>query len=396
MIGMTERSWSGRWVRVAIAFLAMAAVVTAIARGIVRDGNGEPATPARRGGSSGDAAAVTGADAARSRRPPCGPTRGPFRPGRWPGGCWRPYGPHSPFNQPLPVRPRLAADSAEIVRRLLDFGAIQNAAIGIADTPHDFGHPVYFAGAHDPRYTLRCDGRYGRCPLDGRRARVPARAQPAAGADAHLAVVDQRTGREDDLFEVTAKPRRGGVLRFTFGGSTTVGGSGLRAGATAAGFGLLAGIIRAAELERGEIRHALLITVLCDSGRPVYPAAGIGGPCSALGRATAGAPHMGTRLQLALSSRAISLLPTRRWVKAILHAMARYGMFVSDTGGSSWGLQLESGTTYTSFGYPDPLIAFARRAGLPRYQGHYVLSLRDVVNWRRLRVIAPCVSARRC
>ena len=76
--------------------------------------------------------------------------------------------------------------------------------------------------------------------------------------------------------------------------------------------------------------------------------------------------------------------------------MARYGMFVGDTGGSSWGLQLESGTTYTSFGYPDPLVAFARRAGIPRYQGRYVLSLRDVVNWRNLRVIAPCVSARRC
>jgi hypothetical protein len=391
---MTERSCSGRSVRAAVAILAIASGATAVVVGLASDGDSKRATPTRVTRSSVDAAA--GRDLARSRRTACGPTRGPFGPGRWPGGCWRPYGPLSPFNQRLPARPRLAVDSAAIVRRLLDFGPIQNVAIGTADTPDDFGHPVYFAGAHDPRYTLRCRGRYGRCPLDGRRVRIPGRARPAAGADAHLAVVDQRTGREDDLYEVTDKPRGGGVLRFTFGGSTWVHGSGLRAGANAAGFGLLAGLIRAAEIERGEIRHALLITVLCDNGRAVYPAVGVGRPCSAIGRATAGAPPMGTRFQLALSPRAISLLPAPRWAKAILNAMALYGMFVSDTGGSSWGLQLESGTTYTSFGYADPLIAFGRRAGLPRYEGRYVLTVRDVVNWRRLRVIAPCVSARRC
>jgi hypothetical protein len=391
---VAERLWSGRGLLLAIGVIA----IVAIAMAVIGPGDGRGPTPR----ASDDARSATGesaatpAGAADRRGGPCGPTRGFFGPGRWPGGCWRPYGPHSPFNQPLPSRPRLAADSAAIVRRLLGFGAIQNAAIGTADTFDDFGHAVYFAGARDPRYSLRCNGRYGRCPLDGRSVRVPGPARPAAGNDAHLAVVDQRTGREDDLFGVIDKPRRGGILRFTFGGSTSVGGSGLRAGATASGFGLLAGTIRAAELERGEIRHALFVTVLCDNGRAVYPAVGVGRPCSFVGRAMAGAPPMGARLQLALSPRVVSALPVPGWARTILEAMARYGMFVGDTGGSSWGLQLESGTTYTSFGYPDPLVAFARRAGIPRYQGRYVLSLRDVVNWRNLRVIAPCVSARRC
>jgi hypothetical protein len=326
----------------------------------------------------------------------CGPTRGPFRPGRWPGACWRPYGPRSPFNQPLPARPRLAPRSAAIVHRLLGFGALQHLTIGTAGTPDDFGHPVYFNRRVNPRYTLSCEGRYGRCPLHGRRIRIPPRARPAAGSDAHLAVIDQRTGVEYDLYEVTSKPPRGGLVRFTFGGSTSIRGSGLGAEATAAGFGLLAGTIRAAELERGEIRHALFMTVLCDNGQAVPPADGVGRPCSDIGQPNEDAPAMGTRFQLAMSPGEIERLPLPRFKRAILHAMARYGMFVGDTGGSSWGLQLESGATYTSFGRADPLVTFARRARLPRYEGRHVLKLRNAVDWRRLRVIDPCVSRSRC
>ena len=336
------------------------------------------------------------ADAARSPAATCRPTHGPFRPGRWPGGCWRPYGRRSPFNRPLPARPRLAPDSNTIVERLQELGGPQHLQIGTAGTPDDFAHPVAFSRRRDPLYRLRCRGRYGTCPLNGHTIRVPARARPAAGGDAHLAVVDQRHRVEYDLWDVTSKPPRGGTLRFTYGGRTAFRGDGLRAGATAAGFGLLAGAIRAAELERGRIRHALFMTVLCDAGRHVYPADDVGRPCSAIGRPDAGAPPMGTRFQLAMSRREIAALRAPRWTKAILLAMARYGMFVGDTGGSSWGLQLESGATYTSYGRPDPLVAFARRAGLPRHEGRWVLALSDVVDWRRLRVVDPCVTARRC
>jgi hypothetical protein len=324
----------------------------------------------------------------------CGPTRGPFRPGRWPGGCWRPYGRTSPFNQPLPAHPRVAARSTAIVRRILGFGLPQNLVIGTAGAPDDFGHPVYYARRSDPRFTLRCLGRFGRCPLDGRRVRIPAKARPATGSDAHMAVIDQQTGAEYDLYEVTSQ--HDGVVSFTFGGSTSIAGTGLGAGATASGFGLLAGTIRAAELERGVINHALFMTALCDSGRAVPPAIKSGRPCSAIGRPNRDAPPMGTRLQLAVDRRTIEALPVPWWTRAILRAMRRYGVFLGDTGGSSWGLQLESGATYTSFGYPDPLVTFARRVGLPRHDDRHVLALSHAVDWRRLRVIAPCVTLRRC
>lgn len=324
----------------------------------------------------------------------CGPTRGPFFAGRWPGGCWRPYGPASPFNQSLPAHPRLAPGSSAIVQRILGFGVPQHLVIGTAGTRDDFGHPAYFARPTDPVYTLSCRGRFGPCPLDGRLARIPAGARPAAGSDGHLAAINQRTGIEYDLFE--ANVPRNGVVTFAFGGSTRIRGDGLGAGATASGFGLLAGTIRAVELERGVIRHALFMTVLCDDGTFVPPAVKSGQPCSSIGRPNTNAPPMGTRLQLNLSPRAIAALPVPFWTRAILRAMARYGAFVGDTGGSSWGLQLESGATYTSFGRPDPLVTFARRVGLRTFGGRYVLPLRGAVDWRRLRVIAPCVTARRC
>jgi hypothetical protein len=325
---------------------------------------------------------------------PCGPTHGPFFAGHWPGGCWRPYGPSSPFNQRLPASPRVAPGSTAMVRRILGFGGPQHLVIGTAGTSDDFGHPAYFARATDPVYTLSCRGRFGPCPLDGQQVHIPAKARPAAGSDGHLATVDQTTGLEYDLFEASVP--RNGVVTFTFGGSTRIRGDGLGAGATASGFGLLAGSIRAVELERGVIPHALFMTVFCDDGTFVPPAVKSGRPCSEIGQPNTNAPPMGTRLQLNLSPRAIAALPVPFWTRAILRAMARYGAFVGDTGGASWGLQLESGATYRSFGYPDPLVTFARRVGLRSFGRHYVLPLRGVVDWRRLRVIAPCVTARRC
>jgi hypothetical protein len=281
-----------------------------------------------------------------------------------------------------------------MVRRILGFGGPQHLVIGTAGTPDDFGHPAYFARPTDPLYTLSCRGRFGPCPLDGQQARIPAGARPAAGGDGHLATIDQSTGVEYDLFE--ASPPRNGVVAFTFGGSTRIRGDGLGAGATASGFGLLAGTIRAAELEHGSIRHALFMTVLCDSGAFVPPAVKDGQRCSAIGRPNTNAPPMGTRLQLNMTPRAIAALPVPYWTRAILRAMARYGAFVGDTGGGSWGLQLESGATYTSFGRPDPLVTFARRVGLRAFGRHYVLPLAGVVDWRRLCVIAPCVTLHRC
>ena len=203
----------------------------------------------------------------------CMPLFGTFGPGNWPGGCWRPYSATSPFNQMIPANPRLDPRSPQIVSRLLGFGSVQHLLAGQADTPDDYSHPTYYSQLLDPLYTLHCyEASWGTCAIEGERVNVPNAARPAGGGDAHLTVVNQITGREYDLYKVRSKPAGGGTLEFRWGGSTSINGTGLGSAATASQVGNLAGIIRAQELEAGEINHAIFIVAKCDSGVYIHPA----------------------------------------------------------------------------------------------------------------------------
>ncbi len=323
---------------------------------------------------------------------------GGFGAGAWPSGCWRPFTATSPFNRRVPSSPPVAADSEAVVRRLLGFGALKHLEAGHADTADDFGHPTYYSGPGDPVFRLHCyEESWGRCEIEGHEIHVPDAARPAAGADGHLAVVDQVSGWEYDLYKVRSKPAGGGVLEFRWGGRTRIDGDGLGSEATAAGFANLAGVVRAAELAAGRIDHALFVTVHCDAGRAVFPARKSGRSCALLGESTDDAPPMGAHLWLAMSPDEIAALPVPEWKKTVLRAMAQYGMFVGDTGGGSWGLKLQSGSTYTSFGFADELVGFARENGWTPYGDVWVGNLRDGVDWaRRLRVLDPCVSRGGC
>ena len=313
--------------------------------------------------------------------------------GSWPSACWRPYADTSPFNRPLPANPRLLGNSGAIVRALAS--GPDKLTVGNSDTSWDYSHPTYYSGPGDPEFTLHCyESSWGTCPIEGHRIRVPDRARAARGDDAHMTVVDLQSGWEYDLYKVRSKPAGGGRLEFRWGGRTRIDGEGNGSGATVAGFGNLAGIIRAQELQAGEIRHALFMVIQCSSGHAVYPATGgAGSPCS--DRSTA-AP-MGARFQLDMSDQQIESLSVPGWKKTILRAMARYGMYFGDTGSGGWGLQMESGATYTSFGYEDALVTFARSAGVPGQGGQHVFDIGAGVDWRsHLRVVDPCEARGAC
>lgn len=327
----------------------------------------------------------------------CSPTHGP---GAAPPACWRPYGPDSPFNVRLPPRPRLLSGSEGVGRQLAEWGPAQRLMLGTADTEEDFWHPIYYARPQSPVFRIRCV-LWRPCPVEGHRVRIPDEARPAAGSDAHLAVVDHSTGWEYDFWQVREKPRGGGRLVVGYGGRTRIQGSGLGAGATAAGFGLLAGIVRPPEMDAGNIRHALFIVVRCSNGRAVYPArrGSSGSPCRQFGLAADRAPPLGARLWLSLSERGIKQLGVPRWKRVLLLALHRYGGFVGDTmnGHSSFGVGFESGASYTSFGLPDPWVRFGRSAGGIESDGSYILELDSGVDWGQfLRVVHPCESRGRC
>ncbi len=320
---------------------------------------------------------------------------GNFGVGSWPGGCWRPYADDSPFNQRLPRRPRLDPRSDAIVRRVTGWGKPADLQAGVSGTRSDWQHPTYYPDRNDPEYEIHCTESWGTCEIEGMHVRIPERAEAAAGSDGHLTVVDQDTGWEYDFWQVRRKPRGGGRLVISWGGRTRIDGDGLGSDANAAHYGSLAGIIRAEEMRRGRIDHALFMLVRCDSGRKVYPARGLGLPCDH----SAGAPSQGTRFQLDLSPAEINALGVPAWKKTILRAMAEYGLYVGDTtGGTPWNIWFESGATYTSFGRRDPMVAFARGSDVWRSSdGSVYYDWASGINWRRdLRVVAPCVAERSC
>jgi hypothetical protein len=329
---------------------------------------------------------------------------------RWPDATWRPYAHSSPFNRPIPADVRVHPDSARIVKRILAFGDPSPAPIqaGTSGTADDYSHPTYYARRSDPLYVLRPDDRGE--PLLGQRIHIPAAARPATGDDAHLTVV-QPDGWEYDFWRVWSKPRGGGVLRYSLGSRTRIDGSGLEGRATAAQFSTLAGIVRAPELEAGTIDHALFLVVSClnrsrsfgdgvrlprhdeDKSSYVYPASDGGALCD---RDYRFLPPMGARLQLAMSPEEIDALGLPAWKTGVLKALATYGGYVGDTGGPGFAVMTESGLTYTSYGRPDPLLAFGRAAYeagdayVSEYQGRYLFDLADGVDWARyLRVVAP-------
>ncbi len=318
-----------------------------------------------------------------------------------PGACWRPYSDSSPFNTPIGSSTQVSSNSAQVVNRLVGFGSMDNTVAGTGGTGADWMHPIYFSQPSDPLYTIHCTVSSGQCPtLNGMQLRIPSAAQPAGAGDGHMAVIDQSSGWEWDFWQVQSKPAGGGTLTVSSAGRTMITGDGLKSGATASYFGLAAGVIRGEEMQAGEIDHALFLVVKCTNGTAVWPAAtskASGRSCSSMGLSNANAPAMGQHFYLEMSDAQINALMVPSWQKTILRAMAHYGMYVGDTGGSSWGVQIESGTSYTSFGETDPWVTFAKQAGVPTYQSsyglQYVFKWSQAVDWGSLlrTVAAPGV-----
>jgi hypothetical protein len=331
------------------------------------------------------------------RSPLCGQAAAWLGPSS-PPACWRPYAATSPFNEEIPRAARLAPNSARVVRRLLSFGPLQHLSAGDAGRADDFGRAAYFNHPGDPVFAVHCTKPRGSCPVEGRRIRIPDAARVPGGSDGHLTVVDHASGWEYDFWRVQSKPRGGGRLVVAWGGRTRIDGDGLGSYAVAARFGTLAGALRPEELQAGQINHALAISVHCDSGSVVYPATHGSTSCASLGLPDADAPAVGARFQLAMTPAQINALDVPAYRKTVLRAMARYGMYVADTGGS-WGLIKESGLVTTSFGLPDRWVQLARTVHAPYWapDRRYAINIRDGVDWARyLRVIAPCVAQRTC
>jgi hypothetical protein len=335
---------------------------------------------------------------------------GSFGAGAWPGACWQPYSPASPFNRPLPANPRVSPDSNGIIWRMLSQTSRPYPSELEARNDYSFGEPTYYPKSTDPEFTIHCTRTsWGRCAVEGMSVRIPAGAKPEGGVascnsdscpDAHITVVDQAQNREYDLWQVQQSPipTSGGTLNVSWGGYTSMTGSGAdgQGDATGSHWADLAGRVRAEEMEAGEIDHALFIDIRCDNGSHVYPARSHGARCSD----PTNAPPLGTRLQLDYTPAEIFGLHVPGWQKPILIAMAKYGMYFGDTGTRNlFNIEVESDLQYTSMGQPPKWLPLAKANHWAYWDGEggmYTGKFKHSVDWSRLRVIDPCVTAGTC
>jgi hypothetical protein len=315
---------------------------------------------------------------------------GSFGVGRWPPGCWRPYGNRSPFNRPIPPNARISPESDAIVNYIATHGWAFNPDRHGNFTIDDRGsRPVYWSTRSDPVVTVRCVGRYT-CERN-MRVHVPSGAVPQQESDGHMTIIDQALAREYDFWRASGPEH--GVITVSAGNSIPIGagsGTGIGAVAEAANLGLAGGLIRGAELMRGRIDHALVTTVQCVQARDVWPASGHGDALCPRGDP---GPHFGTLLQLAMSSAQIAASHAPAWERAVMTAMARYGVYVVDTNGpgdTELSLISEDELSFTAFGYPGALSRFVSAMG----GDGSVTGLPIPVS--RLRVILPCVPRGTC
>lgn len=344
----------------------------------------------------------------------CPQAFGSFSVGHWPPGCWRPYGPNSPFNREIPADPSVAPDSSAIVGHFLRYHIHFQGGPGRFALTTPGRAPVYWSQPSDPVVAIECTAKWGpgTCrgtngvSINGISIRIPAGARPETFVEGHMTVVDQAAQREYDFYHAAWAPDHR-KLSVWSGGEVPIGpdsGTGLGPPTTAANFSNMAGLIRGAELQAGYINHALVASVPCTSGFS-WPARGAYGySCRDLGQpdpAGGAAPKLGMLLQLKMTDRQIAASGAPRWEQAVMTAMARYGIYVNDTNGSgdpnSIELEALGDESFTTFGATPDLASSLWRLGGSYYAplDRWILS-GTTIRAADLRVIAPCVPRGTC
>jgi hypothetical protein len=286
----------------------------------------------------------------------------------------------SVFNEPLPAKPPLAADSATLVHAFQT--QIKRAGGQVVINTTEWSAPVYVVGADSK--TVAMAGQSSICPRpDGVSAGflaqieavpVPANAEPAAGSDKELIVWQPSSGH---LWELWRALKESGHWTACWGGEiaeadTSDGMFPAPYGVSAAGLSVLGGQIHIEDLKHGTINHALEVSLPDTSRLWVWPADKTDGTST-----DADAIPEGTRFRLDPTLELVSLHLSPAALE-IATAIQRYGMIVGDTAGSV-ALQAQD---------PSPLIA----EGKPNRYDTLLPNPYDelhAIPWKQLEVVSP-------
>jgi hypothetical protein len=258
----------------------------------------------------------------------------------------RPFTAWSPWNATIKSQPALDPSSSAMVAQLTREGRMYSNLVA-------YGIPVYTATSTTPRYAVTCDmeGTWGACPLSRQPMPIPDGAQPSAGDDGVLTVIDPDAGTVGEYWQAR---RTGTGWAASFGAVNSLSGSGWGGSSTGSGASRLAGVIRVEELERHWVGHALALQTdnVC-AGTVRSPALKTDGVST-----RADCVPEGARLQLdpGLDLTTLRLSPAEF---TVARAMQVYGGYVMDRSGTSLSVSFERapdagattvGSVYTAAG----------------------------------------------
>ncbi|MCH9666380.1 MAG: hypothetical protein K0U76_10510 [Actinomycetia bacterium] len=240
-----------------------------------------------------------------------------------------PFAKTSPWRQPIPPNPMVDPDSASMIA----YATSERALIA---NLVEFGIPIYDERWGTRFHEVDCDELgWGICPFAGQPVFIPDGAEPNSGSDGVLVTIHTASGK---IFEFWQAEKSADQWSTSWGAVNRLHGSGWGGSATGAGASRLAGVIRVAEIEAGEIPHALALQ--SNNACPTFRAPAL----KSDGTSTrADCIPEGARLQLdpSLDLSKLDLTPGEL---AVATAMQRYGGYVMDVGGAPLSVSFELDT----------------------------------------------------
>ncbi|MCX2932695.1 hypothetical protein ORI20_20695 [Mycobacterium sp. CVI_P3] len=237
-----------------------------------------------------------------------------------------PFASSSPWRQVIPADASVDPDSAVMI------AAVQPRP-GLFANLVEFGIPIYGADKYTPTHEVSCiEVNYGVCPFAGWPVAIPDDAKPNSGSDGALVTVDESSGV---VFEFWRAAKKGETWSTAFAAVNSLHGSGWGGAATGSGASRLAGVVRIAEIAKGEIPHALALQSdnACTTFRP--PALKSDGHSTRDDCIPEGAL---LQLDPSLDLNALNLTPGER---AVATAMQRYGGYLMDVAATPLSVSFE-------------------------------------------------------
>jgi hypothetical protein len=246
-----------------------------------------------------------------------------------------PYSKTSIWNTPIDFSPKYDPYSDEMIATL----ELANQGQFTSD-PDIYSFTLYFVDENTPRWDIPC--LVYKCTIMStentfqktesiKNVPIPIDAQPAAGTDANMIIVDKTTYTEYNLHQVK-RTETGWEVRNASVYNILWDGTPLNYGSRGAGLPYYAGLIRPWEIVEGKIEHALTFGYSEPAlDKCVYPAAKTNGDST-----LPFAIPEGARLQLdpTLTDADFERMGLDRTGKIIAKAMQEYGLFLVENGGS--------------------------------------------------------------